>query len=322
MRSRGRAGGSAPALLLGVSLLFWGTSFRATAIAAEHTSGVVISALRAVPAAIALAALVALLPGRRFPATPALWLWAGVTGLLGTTLFFVGLSEGTRLAGAGNAAVLANATPFFVLVLSWMFLRERASVAGVAGLGVGFAGVVVMVSSQFGGEHDTGDLLAGISLALAAAAGWAVTTLVVKWLVERHPDLDLVGLTAGQFLVGAAACVPLALGLEGTGGTDWGSGDLWGAIAWLTAGSSVLAYLAFFAALKRASATAVSASLFLVPVVAVLVEAVYGEAPGGVVLGGMALAILGVALVMFAPELEARRRSARAVAQGERATSR
>ena len=311
----------AAAALLGVSVVFWGSSFRATAIAAEHTSGVVISALRAVPAALALAVLVALLPGRRFPATPRLWLWAAVTGLLGTTLFFVGLSEGTRLAGAGNTAVLANSTPFFVLVLGWLFLRERAAAVGVVGLAVGFAGVVVMVSSQLGGERSTRDLVAGIVLALAAAAGWAVTTLAVKSLVERNPDLDLLGLTAGQFLVGAAACVPLALGLEGTGGTDWGSADLWGAIAWLTVGSSVLAYLAFFAALKRASATAVSASLFLVPVAAVIIEAAYGEVPDGFVLLGMALAIAGVALVMFAPELQARR-AARSAAQAGSATSR
>jgi len=51
----------------------------------------------------------------------------------------------------------------------------------------------------------------------------------------------------------------------------------------------------------------VSASLFLVPVVAILVEAARGDPPGIVVGVGMALAVVGVALVMFAPQLEARR---------------
>jgi drug/metabolite transporter (DMT)-like permease len=55
-------------------------------------------------------------------------------------------------------------------------------------------------------------------------------------------------------------------------------------LVWLAIGASAVAYFAFFAALKRASATAVSASLFLVPVVAVLVEAARGDPTGGLIL--------------------------------------
>ena len=168
-----------------------------------------------------------------------------------------------------------------------------------------------MVSSQLGGGRETGDLVLGMGLALAAAAGWGVTTLLVKWLAERDPELDVLGLTAGQFVVGGAALGIVAFAVEGTGGTDWRSGSLWGAVAWLAVGASAIAYFAFFAALKRASANAVSASLFLVPVVAVLVETARGDAPDAIVGIGMALAVAGVALVMFAPQLEARRVVAR-----------
>lgn len=293
------------ALLLAVAVVFWGGSFRATAVATEHTSGLMLSALRALPAALLLVAALPLL-GARLP-QGRLWLWAGVTGLLGVTLFLYGLSEGTKLAGPGNAAVLANTPPFFVLVLGWLFLGERITAAGLGGLVVGFAGVVVMVSSQIGGGVDGADLALGMSLALAAAAGWGVTTLLVKWLAERDPQLDVLGLTAGQFIVGGAVLGILAFLVDGTGGTEWGAGELWSALAWLVAGASALAYAAFFAALKHASATAVSASLFLVPVVGVLVEAARDDPPGVVVGVGMALAVAGVALVLFAPQLEARR---------------
>jgi drug/metabolite transporter (DMT)-like permease len=299
-----RDGAAAAVALLGVSVVFWGGSFRATAVATEHTSGLVLSALRSIPAALLLAAAVPLLGGR-FP-QGRVWLWAAVTGLLGVSLFIAGMSEGTDLAGAGNAAVLANTAPFWVLVLGWIFLGERISAYGGAGLVAAFSGVVVMVSSQVGGDRDTRDLGLGIALALAAAVGWAVTTLIVKWMVERDPDVDLVGLTAGQYLVGAAALAVLGFA-DADGGTDWASGELWLAVAWLAIGASALAYLTFFAALKRASATAVSASLFLVPVVAVAIEAARGDSPGAVVLVGMALAVGGVALVMFAADLEARR---------------
>ena len=295
----------AAALLLGVAVVFWGGSFRATAVATEHTSGLMLSALRALPAALLLVVAVPIL-GARLP-RGRLWLWAAVTGLLGVTLFFYGLSEGTALSGPGNAAVLANTPPFFVLVLGWIFLGERITAAGLVGLVIGFAGVVVMVSSQLGGGLDTADLALGMGLSLAAAASWGVTTLLVKWLADRDPQLDVLGLTAGQFVVGGAVLGILAFVVDGTGGTEWTSGELWSALAWLAIGASALAYFAFFAALKRASATAVSASLFLVPVVAVLVEAARGNPPGIVVGVGMALAVAGVALVLFAPQLEARR---------------
>lgn len=296
--------GLAAAFMIAVSVGFWGGSFPVTAIGVEHTSGTMLSALRAVPAAFVLAAALPLLRAR-FP-QGRLWIWSAVTGLLGITLFFVGMSEGTAYAGAANVAVLANTPPFFVLLLGWVFLGERVTLLGTTGLGVGFAGIVVMVSSQLGGRNAS-ELALGMGLALAAAAGWGVTTLIVKWLVERDPKLDLTGLTAGQYLVGGAALIPLAVGLRGTSGTEWSSGELWAALAYLTLGPSVLAYLAFFGALKRATATVVSASLFLVPVVAVLIEVARGNAPGAVVLVGMALAIAGVALVSLAPELEARR---------------
>jgi drug/metabolite transporter (DMT)-like permease len=301
----GRRDTLAATALLGISVVFWGGSFRATAVAADHTSSLVLSALRAVPAAVLLCLAVVLL-GARLP-RGRMWLWTGLTGLLGVVLFFYGLSEAVALAGAGNAAVVANLPPFFVLLLGWLFLGERITPAGLAGLVLGFVGVVLMVSSQLGGERSTRDLVLGFALALAAAAGWAVTTLIVKWLAERDPRLDLLGLTAGQFVVAGAVLGLLALAVDGTGSTEWGSGSLWAALAWLAPGASAIAYLTFFVALKHATATAVSASLFLVPVVAVLVEAARGEAPSAVVAAGMAMAVGGVALVLFAPQLEARR---------------
>jgi drug/metabolite transporter (DMT)-like permease len=293
-----------PALLLLVTIFFWGTAFRASAIAAEHAAPIMITALRAAPAAIVLV-VAALLLRSRLPGR-GLWLATAVTGLLMVTLTLEGIAEGTARAGPGNAAILTNASPFFVLVLARIFLGERTSPVALLGLVAGFAGVVVMVSSQIGDVADTGDFVLGMCLALLGALGWAVGVLLTKGLFTRHPDLDMVGFTVGQYVVGGAAAVVLAFALEGTGGTDWGSGDLWGAVAWIAIGASAIATLTFFGALKRMSATTVTAWQFLAPVVAVVTEIVYGNTPDAVVLAGMGIAIVGVALVNLAPWLEAR----------------
>jgi drug/metabolite transporter (DMT)-like permease len=293
-----------PGLAVGylvVTIFFWGTSFRASAIAAEDTSAIWISALRSVPAAILLVAAVVLLRGR-FPAGRQ-WLWAAITGVLMVVLTLEGISEGTARAGAGNAAVLLNSTPFFVLILSRIFLRERFAALGVAGLLVGFAGIVVMVSSQLGGVEDTGNFVLGMVFALVGALAWGSGALILKGVVfPRWPDLDMVGFTGAQYLVGGPILLALAFAIEGTGGTAWSSSGLWGAIVWLGVGSGAIATLAFFGALKRMSATTVTAWQFLAPVVAVVVEIVYGNTPSAVVLVGMVLAIVGVALVNIAPQ--------------------
>ncbi len=292
------------ALYLVITIFFWGTAFHASAIGAEYTSPIMLTALRASIGAVALLLAVLVLRSR-FPAR-ALWGWTVITGLLMVTLTLEGISEGTARAGAGNAAVLLNASPFFVLILSRVFLRERASLVAVFGLLVGFGGIIVMVSSQLGNIENTGDFVLGMTLALLGAIGWAVGVLMTKSIFTRHHDLDMLGFTTAQYVIGGGAALVLALAISGTGSTDWGSGDLWGAVAWIAIGASAIATLTFFGALKRMPATTVTAWQFLAPVVAVITEIVYGNTPDGIVLAGMGLAILGVAIVNGAPIIEAR----------------
>jgi drug/metabolite transporter (DMT)-like permease len=292
------------ALFLLVTMFFWGTAFRASVIAAEHAPPVMITGVRAgVAAAVLVLVAVALrsrLPPREF------WVLTVVTGLLMVTLALEGISEGAARAGAGTAAIITNSSAFFVLFLERIFLRERMSAIGLAGMVIGFAGIVVMVWSQLGDIADTGDFVLGVGLSIAGAMGWAVGVLLTKTAFIRKPDIDMVGLTTGQYVIGGGAALALAFILEGGATTEWSSTDFWGAIAWIAIGGSVIATLAYFGALKRMSATTVMAWQFLVPVVAVLTEIVYGNTPGAVVLIGMGIAIAGVAIVNAAPQLTER----------------
>ena len=293
-------------------MLGWGGSYRASAIAGSYSSALMQNALRCAIAALLLIALLrplhARLPRGR------LAFWTVVTGLLMVTIYFEGFAEGVIRAGAGNASVLASTSPLFVLVFARLFLGERMPWVGALGLVCGFVGIVLMVWSQLGGGHGS-SLALGMAVALVAGASWAVGTLIVKWLAERDPDLDITGLTAGQYLVGGGLLVVLAFTIDGTDGTSWSSGEFWRAIAFLAIGAGVIAVLGFYAALKRLPATVVSSSQILVPVVAVVIEAVRGNPPTTVVLAGMAFAVGGVALVILAPML-AHRPVAAAHAQG------
>lgn len=282
--------------LLALPVGFWGGGYTATAVATDHTSGLFLAGLRCVPT-LAVLPLMLFLARGRLPRGAALK-GGALSGLLVVTVFFIGISEGTRHAGAANAAVLISAAPLWVALLARLFLGERIRPVALGGLLLGFAGIVLMVSRQLGGSHGASDLAIGIGLALAAGVAWAAGTMIVRRLAVRDKQLDFVGLTAVQYLAGAPILIVVALAVKGTGGTDWGSIDLWGATLWLAIGSSAVATLAFFMSLRWLDATKTSSSQFLVPVVAVVIELVRGHAPGGLVLVGMALAIVGVAAVV------------------------
>lgn len=297
MRRQGPIG-AGPAALLGVTMFFWGTAFRATAIGAQHASPTTFSALRAVPGALALLVVVALTRAR-FPRDRRTLVIGAITGILTVSLTFEGIAEATKLAGAGNAAVLTNTAPFFTVVFARLALAAHTPRVAVAGLVVGFTGVVVMVSSQLGGD-SVANLLLGTGIALVTAAGFAVGALMIAHTASRDPRLDMLGFTAFQYIVGSVALIALMAIYGHPGTTDWSSGALWGAVAWVALGSSATASVCFNLALRRISAARATAWQFLAPVVAVVVEAVRGSAPGVVVIAGMALAIAGVAVVSMA----------------------
>ena len=175
------------------------------------------------------------------------------------------------------------------------------SLRAATGLVAGFGGVIMVVSSQLGSHGGAGNLVLGCALALVAALGWSAGTLIVKELLQRRPDTDLIGLTSGQYVVGGVVLAVIALAAEGTGSAEWSAGDLWLAVAYVVILSSVIATLAFFAALRLVSATRATAWGFISPAVAVLLEIVLGHTPKPITLVGMAVTIAGVAIVNAAP---------------------
>jgi probable blue pigment (indigoidine) exporter len=303
--------GWSPLLFVLTSVVVWGCTPRVTAEAGSHAGPLTLTSLRAAPTALVLLALVPVLR-YRLPHNRSVWLWTAISGVMMVTVFLGGFTEAIIRAGPGNAIVLASTTPFFVVLLSRIVYGARVSLHALGGLLLGFAGVVMIVSSQLGGSSGGASLAAGLVLALAAALGWAVGTLMVKELVVRHPDVDLVGVTTGQYIVGGILLFAISFGAEGGGGADWSSGVLWLVIAFISIIGSALATVTFFAALRSLTPTTVTAWLFLSPVVAVVLEIVLGHTPKGIVFAGMALTIAGVAIVNGRPAGARREAVARA----------
>ena len=289
-----------PTLLLTFAVVIWGCTPRVTAVAAPHADPLTLTMLRAVPTAVVLVPALPFLRAR-LPRDRDAWLWTSVTGFLMVTVFLAGFTEGIIHAGPGIAIVLATTAPFWVVLLARVLYGERVSMRAVAGLGLGFLGIVLIVWSQIGGGSGGGERLAGMALALMAALGWGIGTLAVKRLVTRRPDVDPVGLTTGQYLAGGAVLLAISSVAEGRDGAEWGSGTLWLAVVFISVIGSAAATIAYFGALRALSATRVVTWGFLSPVVAVVLEIALGHTPTAIVLCGMVVTIAGVVLVTTAP---------------------
>jgi len=114
-------------LFLCVTIFFWGTTYRASALAAEHAAPLMVTALRCAPAALVLL-LAARVVRSRLP-DRSIGGWTALTGLLMVALTIEGISEGSARAGAANAAVLLSTSPFSVLIMERLVLRELAQIS-------------------------------------------------------------------------------------------------------------------------------------------------------------------------------------------------
>ena len=288
-----------PYVFLGAAVLMWGTGWWPIALASSHAPPLTVAGLRTAPA-IPILLLALPLLGGRIPRGRLLF-WAVLSGLIMVAFFQFGLTQSAARIGAGNTAVLVNTPPLMVAILAWILLRERLPRRGIIGLPLGFIGVILMVSSQIGGDFTKTALVTGVTFALLAALGWALGTMLLRYVAQQHDDVDMAGITAVQYLVAGGLLLPLALAVNGVSDTDWTSPELLASVVWIGP-VAALATIMFFASLKQLPAARASAWLFLIPTIAILVEIARGNPPEGVVLMGMALTILGVALVN-APQL-------------------
>ena len=111
--------------------------------------------------------------------------WVGIVGLgfLGyyaaSFLDFIGL----QWIGAGVGRLILYLFPTLVLLLSFLFLKKRPGMREIVALVVSYAGIVLVVSNQIGGENRLFAL--GAALVFASALCYAVYLVIGSQLVKR-----------------------------------------------------------------------------------------------------------------------------------------
>jgi drug/metabolite transporter (DMT)-like permease len=163
--------------------------------------------------------------------------------------FLFGLARST----ASHASLLYALTPLVVLLFAKQLLHEEKLASKLAGTLVAFAGVAVILLER-GLRHEMG-LLTGDLLILVAVVAWAAYTVLSKRLLVRY---DAMTVTGWSIICGTLLCLP-ALALPGAI-PPLASIPLpaWGALAYLSVGTSVIAYPLWSYALRHMEASKVA----------------------------------------------------------------
>ena len=271
----------------------WGSSYLFIKIGVETLTPFTLIALRLGIGLTVLATVVAV-AREPLPRSARMYGHLIVMSIVSVALPFFLITYAEQSTGSALAAIFGASVPLFVIVIAAVFLRdEPITVNRLAGLAIGFAGVVILVSPSLGaamsGSNPLGEIaLIGASFSYAAGGVYA-----------RRNVHELRPMIASVFQVGFAFIITgaLALLLERPFETDVRA-DTVISVLWLGILGSGLAYLAFFRLLGRWGATRTSLVAYLLPVVGIVLGVlVLSEQMDARILLGTALVIGGVALV-------------------------
>lgn len=277
--------GMAPLLFV----LLWSSSFIGTRLGLRHMSPLFFVAVRMALAAAIILAIVAL-RRRPWPLTPGAIAHCAVAGVLTQSILLMTAHSAMVHTEAAPIALIQTLNPLLSALLAWPLLGERLRRSQLAGLFLGFAGVILVLGrAAVSARSELPGLLATVAGVCALCGG----TLYYRRHCRAVPPLEG---AAVQAAAAAAVCMVTAWLLE----SPWSDGSPWipVAIAWNAIVVTIGGMGLYFLMLSRGSAARATVNFYLVPgVTSVLIWATLGERLTPLVILGLGISSVGCWLV-------------------------
>jgi drug/metabolite transporter (DMT)-like permease len=214
------------------------------------------------------------------------------------------LAAGEQRVSSSLAAILVATVPLLVALIAMRVdAGERPTGARLAGMVIGFGGVVALLGVDVAGSSRE---LIGAALVLVVALCYAGGPMIVKL---RLPDADPVGTIGAALALATLVLTPAAV-LDPPATTPSTEAVL--AIVTLGLACSALAFVFFFVLIKEAGPSRASIITYVNPVVAVaLGVALLGEDLGAGAVAGLLLILAGSWLATGGRPPGSRRRARR-----------
>lgn len=280
-------------MLVGVAL-GWGLNWPAMKLIVGEVPPWQFRAVTGVAGAILLFGLARLLR-QRLAVPREQWLPLAAAAFFNVTSWFVLIAYGVKLMASGHASILGFTMPIWAAVIGMAVLGEQMSVRRFLSLGMGAAGVVILLSNDFAA---LGTSPLGALITLAGAFNWAIGVHIqkrVKWAIEPLP------LAGWQVALGTLPIVVIALFAEPFvyHRASWA---VIGASVYLVTYALAFCYYAWFQVVRIFPTHISAIGTLLVPIVGVASSSLLlGEPFGWREMAALALVVGAVALVMIQP---------------------
>ncbi len=270
--------------LLAASALMWGSSFLLIEIGLRDLHPATVAFLRILFGALTLAALPAArraVPRTALPAVAVLGIiWMGIPFLL--------FPVAQQWIDSSLAGMLNGAAPLFTAAVAILAFRRRLGWPQLAGLVLGFAGVVAISWPAVQSAESTA---LGAALILVATILYGVAFNLAEPLEQRHGALPVI--LRAQL---AALVFVAPFGFAGLAGSSLTPSSVLAMVGLGSLGTG-LAFVAFVTLVGKVGAPRGSVTVYFIPVVAIALGVIFlGESVALASVIGTGLAIAGAYL--------------------------
>lgn len=282
-------------MITAIAPVAWGTTYYVTGEFLPPERPLYGAAIRALPAGLLLLAVRRALPRGS-------WWWRSlVLGVLNMGGFFALVYVAAQRLPASVASTVMATAPLVMTVLAWPLVREPPRARHLAAAVAGAAGVCLMLLTASASIDPVGVLASAGAMAMSSCG---------YLLAKRWSDgTDTLATTAWQLVAGGLILLPAAAAVEGRPPALDAPALL--GFGYVALVATALAFVAWFAGLRRLPAATVGLVGLLNPVTGVLLgTAVAGEALTGRQLAGLALTLASVTVARPAARRAERERTA------------
>jgi drug/metabolite transporter (DMT)-like permease len=282
------------ALLFLVLAAVWGSAFTAIKAGLAYFPPVLFAAVRYDIAGVLVLGYAAYATDRWRPRSRAEWHLVAIGGTLMIAAYHAFLFVGEQGTTSAAAAIVVSLSPVLTTGFARAFLpEERLTALGLAGLAVGFVGVVVL------SDPDPSNLVnartVSLGLVFAAALSFALGSVLTR---RVEADLPIETMEAWSMLLGALLMHAVSLGLaESPAAIEW-TAEAVLALAYLAVAASSLGFLIYFDLLERLGPIEINLVSYAAPVAAAVTGLVFlGETPTLYTAAGFGCILVGFALL-------------------------
>lgn len=273
-------------LVAAIAPIAWGSTYFVTRQVLPPDLPLWGAVLRALPAGVILLAIARQRPRGSW------WYKSVVLGVLNVGAFFILVYVAAQLLPSSIASTLMALSALVMALIAWPLLAERPSLISLAGAGIGFAGVCIMLLTDAGALNPWG-IAASVAAMLMSSLGFL---LAKRWGAGRDP----VALTAWQLIAGALIVLPVAAVVEGP--LPAFEPVTWLGFAYVAVIATAVANVAWLIALRNLPTASVGLVGLLNPVTGVALGVLVASEPFGPrQIIGIALVLAGVALGQWRP---------------------